>query len=144
MSLCCRNLEDSWVGPWRYLLLGEWSNHNVVNSVQKKLIRNLKSKCKIDVNDSVVKVILGSDGCAFESHECMLKLLLSKGCYINRGENCSDERCMISSNGPDKTGKLFDLCLELLQQAVGELEEEECSVREPIILVLDYEVQVCI
>jgi hypothetical protein len=38
--------------------------------------------------------------------------------------------------------KLSDLAVQLVYDAVNELQEEESTIREPVILVLDYEVQV--
>lgn len=53
-----RDLEDSWFGPWKFLLLGEWSGCEHQES-QKKLMHNLKVKCKVDAHESLTKVIVG-------------------------------------------------------------------------------------
>lgn len=127
---CIRSLEDSWLGPWKYILLGERSNCKSLDLVSKKLARSLKSKCKMDLNESLLKVILGAPNDAFEEEEFILQLCLRKGCYIGRIENC------------EKDEKLTGLALQLIREAVNELEGEGCMDREPIVLVLDFDVQV--
>ncbi|XP_030477632.1 separase isoform X2 [Cannabis sativa] len=120
-----RKVEDIWLGPWKYLLLGERSSCKRMETVQKKLTRYLKSKCKIDVNESVLKVILGVPSEAFEEEELISQLYLSKACYIGR-IGCE---------------KLSSLALEQICEAVKELESDGSMDRQPIVLILDSDVQ---
>lgn len=139
-----RNLEDSWLGPWKYVLLGEWSNRKRLDLVHKKLMCDLKSKCKLDVNESLLKVILGGSKYDFEGEACISQLCLRRGCYVGR-VGCFDEaKCGTSSNAFYGVGKQSELAFQLILEAMGELEGEDSVNREPIILVLDCEVQVCL
>ncbi|CAN6831412.1 unnamed protein product [Brassica oleracea] len=56
-----RNLEDTWLGPWRHLLLGESSNSKLHESTQKKLVEELRAKCNMEVNETLLKVFLGNE-----------------------------------------------------------------------------------
>ncbi|XP_058007009.1 separase isoform X2 [Hevea brasiliensis] len=128
-----RKLEDLWLGPWRYVLLGELSNCKHLGSVQKKLMHNLRSKCKVDVNESFLKVILGGGKYALDGGDFVADLVsLEKGCFIGRALY-SDETCQTLSNE-------FEGIQELLHDAVNELEVDSFN-REPVILVLDCDVQ---
>ncbi|XP_065870788.1 separase isoform X2 [Euphorbia lathyris] len=135
-----RKLEDVWFGPWRYVLLGELSNFKHLDSVQKKLVSNLKSKCKLDVSESILKVILGGGRYALDGEAFIFDLLLSrKGCFIGKGAYSEEEMCetLVKETGAQK---LSDLAIQLIYEAVNELEEDFVN-REPLILVLDSEVQ---
>ncbi|KAK9290720.1 hypothetical protein L1049_008894 [Liquidambar formosana] len=135
-----RDLEDSWLGPWKYLLLGEWSDCRRLDSIKKKLVHDLKCKYKVDVNESLLKGILGGAKYAFEKEECFSQIFLNKGCYIGRVRYHDGERCetLLDTCGVES---LSGLAFQLILEAANELEEEECVNREPIILVLDCEVQ---
>ncbi|KAE8727211.1 putative Kinetochore protein ndc80 [Hibiscus syriacus] len=92
------NLEDSWLGPWRHELLGDCLECENLNTVHKKLVRNLKSKCKVDINESYLKLVLGA-----------AKFYIEEVCLSKR--------------------------------LVNELHWEDTISREPIILILDLDVQ---
>ncbi|KAG8650212.1 hypothetical protein MANES_07G013200v8 [Manihot esculenta] len=135
-----RNLEDLWLGPWRFVLLGEFSNCKHLDSVQKKLIRNLKSKCKMDVNESFLKVILGGRY-ALDGGDFFADLVyLEKSCFIGKTLYSDEETCQTLYNEPEGIEKLSDLAIQLLHDALNELEEDSLN-REPIILVLDCDIQ---
>jgi separase len=139
-----RNLEDSWLGPWKYVLLGEWSNHKRLNLVHKKLMCDLKSKCKLDVNESLLKVILGCSKYDFEEEACISQLCPRRGCYVSRGGCFDKAKCGTSSNASYGVDQQSEFAFQLIQEAMSELEGEDSVNREPIILVLDCEVQVCL
>ncbi|CBI23880.3 unnamed protein product, partial [Vitis vinifera] len=140
-----RDLEDLWLGPWRYLLLGECLDCERLDLIHKKLVHDLKSKCKMDVNESLLKIILGSARYSHGREQCFLQLYLNKGCYIGRvGFYDEKTRCKVFSNPCDRVEKKSALANQLISGAAEELEEEESVNREPIILVLDCEVQVCL
>ncbi|KAK7839536.1 separase [Quercus suber] len=136
-----RNIEDSWLGPWKYLLLGEWSNRKRLDIVYKKLVHDLKSKCKLDVNESLLKVILGGSKYAFEGEACISQQCLRSGCYVGRVGYCNEAKFGTLSNASNGVDKQSELALQLIQDAANELEGEDSMNREPIILVLDCEVQ---
>ena len=122
------------------MLLGELSNSKHLDTVQKKLMRNLKSKCKVDANESFLKVILGGGKHVLDGEACVPDLFLKKGCCIGKALHSDDEICekFFEELGDQK---LSDLAVQLLHDAVNELEEDPLT-REPLILVLDFEVQV--
>ncbi|XVE94021.1 hypothetical protein REPUB_Repub01dG0244400 [Reevesia pubescens] len=129
------NLKDSWLGPWRHVLLGDCMNCKGFNTVHKKLVRDLKSKCKIDINESFLKLVLG--GAKFNVEEvCLSQQCLKKGCYAGLLEHHREENCR--SNGIDNVSALAS---QLIHEAVNELHVEDTITREPIILVLDSDVQ---
>lgn len=135
-----RTIEDSWLGPWKYILLGGWSNRKHVDSVLNTLVLNLKSKCKMDVNEGLLKIILeGSEDVlvGFDS-----KLYSRKGCFVGRARFYDKEKSNPFQNALNGVDKLSTLALKLIQDAKKELEGEDGTSREPIILVLDYDVQV--
>ncbi|KAF9685049.1 hypothetical protein SADUNF_Sadunf03G0013900 [Salix dunnii] len=134
-----RKIEDSWLGPWRYVLLGDWFNCSHLDSIMKKLMHDLKSKCKINTNESFLKVILQGARHSFNEEACILPIMsLKKGCFIAQPGYSEDKRCETFSEGAKK---LPDLAVQLVYEAVNELQDEESIIREPVILVLDYEVQ---
>ncbi|XP_059463278.1 separase isoform X5 [Corylus avellana] len=136
-----RNLEDSWFGPWKYVLLGEWSNCKRLDLVHKKLMCDLKSKCKLEVNESLLKVILGGSKYDFEEEACISQLCPRRGCYVGR-VGCFDKaKCGTSSNASYGVDQQSEFAFQLIQEAMSELEGEDSVKREPIILVLDCEVQ---
>ncbi|XP_050209368.1 separase isoform X2 [Mercurialis annua] len=135
-----RKLEDMWLGPLRYVLLGELSNPKHLDSVHKKLMRNLKSKCKFEANESFLKVILGGGNNLLDGEACISDLLfLKKGCFI-RNVLYSDEETSQILSKEFGAQKLSNMAIELLNEALNELEEDSVY-REPLILVLDIEVQ---
>ena len=109
----------------------------------KKLVHDLKSKCKINTNESFLKVILQGARHAFNEEACISSLMsLKKGCFIAQAGYSEEKRCEIFSEVSEGAKKLSDLAVQLVYDAVNELQEEESTIREPVILVLDYEVQV--
>jgi separase len=121
-----RNLEDLWFGPWKCLLLGELLNCKFFDRVLKNLVNDLKSKCKFDVNEGLLKIILGGT---------------MKDNYFAKGGYCGGARSGIFSNAAHKLMS-SEIAFELLTEAFNLLEVDDSMNREPVILVLDSEVQV--
>ncbi|KAJ7002733.1 separase [Populus alba x Populus x berolinensis] len=137
-----RKIEDSWLGPWRCVLLGDWFNCSRLDSIMKKLVHDLKSKCKINTNESFLKVILQGARHSFNEEACISSLMsLKKGCFIAQAGYSEEKRCETFSEVSEGAEKLSDLAAQFVYNAVNELQEEESTIREPVILVLDYEVQ---
>ncbi|CAL5425827.1 unnamed protein product [Camellia sinensis] len=137
-----RDLEDSWFGPIvQFLLLGEWSGCEHQES-QKKLMHNLKVKCKVDAHESLIKVNIGGAKHICEREESILQLILNKGCFIDGVGYCNQERWGTYADTSDVVESLSKKALKLILEAAREVEEEECLNREPVILVLDFDVQV--
>ncbi|KAG2240437.1 hypothetical protein Bca52824_090755 [Brassica carinata] len=138
-----RTLEASWLGPWRCLLLGDLSNFKLSDSVQKKLIKDLKSKCKMEVNEMLLKAILGGGMENFNGEACVAQLSLRNGCYVGRGGYLYEEdSCQTPTAAPNISESRHGLALQMIHEAATKLEkQDENENKEPIILVLDPEVQ---
>ncbi|KAL1201644.1 Separase [Cardamine amara subsp. amara] len=138
-----RDLEASWLGPWRSLLLGEWSNYKLPDSVQKRLLKDLRSKCKMEVNEMLLKVIFGGGTENFKGEACVAQLSLRNGCYVGRGGYLYEEdSCKTPTAESNTSESRHGLALQLIHEAASKLgQEDELENREPIILVLDPEVQ---
>ncbi|KAL0738807.1 hypothetical protein Bca4012_015017 [Brassica carinata] len=138
-----RNLEASWLGPWRCLLLGDLTNFKLPDSVQKKLVKDLKSKCKMEVNEMLLKVLLGGGVENIEGEACVAQLSLRNGCYVGRGGYLYEEdSCKTPTFAANTSESRHGLALQLIREAATKLEQHDgCDNREPIILVLDPEVQ---
>ncbi|EOA19088.1 hypothetical protein CARUB_v10007755mg [Capsella rubella] len=143
LGIFLRNLEASWLGPWRCLLLGEWSNYKLPDLVQKKLVNDLRSKCKMEVNEMLLKVILGGGTENYKGEACVAQLSLRNGCYVGRGGYLyEEESCKTPTAASNISESRHELALKLIHDAVTKLgQQDEHENREPIILVLDPEVQ---
>lgn len=139
-----RDMEDLWLGPWRHLLLGEHLDCEHLDLIHKKLVHDLKSKCKMHVNESLLKIILGSARYSQGREECFSQLYLNKGCYIcSVGFYNKKTMCEGFSDPSDRVEKRSALVKQLICGAAEEIGKEEGVNKEPVILVLDFEVQVC-
>ncbi|XP_071716106.1 separase [Rutidosis leptorrhynchoides] len=125
------DVESLWFGPWKHLLLGELSNQKQLDSVQKKLLKDLRSKCKLNVHEDIIKVVIGGGVHASQREECLGKIFLKKGCYIG-GRGCE-------SPG-EYSNSLSSVASELISNAVREIGDEDLD-REPVILVPDFDIQ---
>ncbi|PQM39259.1 separase [Prunus yedoensis var. nudiflora] len=77
----------------------------------------------------------------FEGGAYVSQLCFKKGCYIGKAGCSEEEKCLTSPGESNGIEKQSELAFQLIHEAVNEL-EGLCSVnREPIILVLDFEVQ---
>jgi len=141
LSSLTRNLEDLWFGSWKFLLLGEWSNCQFFDSVLKNLVNDLRSKCQLDVNEGLLKIILGGSKYVCEGKTLLSQLSSKKDCYIAKGGYCDGVTSGIFSNVANKLMS-SEVALELLNEALNVLEVDDSMNREPVILVLDPEVQV--
>ncbi|KAI3788961.1 hypothetical protein L2E82_01744 [Cichorium intybus] len=127
-----RDVEDLWFGPWKLLLLGECSDNKHLDSLQKKLMNDLKSESKIDVHESILKVIIGGGGHAASlQEEWLSESILKKGCFVG-GSKCHSHE---THHVPYPTKQ------DLILNAISEIGKEDLADRKPVILVLDFEIQ---
>lgn len=112
------------------------------DSVLKNLVNDLRSKCKLDVNEDLLKIILGGSKYVCEGKTLALQLCSKKDCYIAKVGYCDETRSGILLNAANESGMSSEVAFELLNEALNVLEVDDFVNREPIILVLDYEVQV--
>ncbi|XP_061337166.1 separase [Gastrolobium bilobum] len=141
LDILLRNLEDLWFGSWKCLLLGELLNCKNFESVQNSLVNDLRSKCKLDVNEGLLKIILGGSKYVCEGKTLVSQLCLKKDCYIAKVGYCNEARNGILLNAANGFGKSSDVAFQLLNEALNALEVDDSINREAIILVLDNEVQ---
>lgn len=120
-----RDIEDLWFGPWKHLLLGGLTDHKHIDFLEKKLRKDLKSKCKVDVREDIIKAVIRGGG---RQEECLSELIMKKGCHIG-GRECIND------------GSLSSLVSDLLLNAMHEIGEDYVD-REPVILVPDFDIQV--
>ncbi|XP_047307638.1 separase [Impatiens glandulifera] len=140
LSKLLRDIEDLWLGPWKCLLLGEWSNCKLLNPVEKKLMRDLKTKYKLDVHESLLKIILSGTKYYGGEIEGTLQLILNKGCFIGGlwpDELKNESLC----NKYGGTEELANMVSKLILEASQDLVTQESLTKEPLILVLDFEIQ---
>ncbi|XP_049936932.1 separase isoform X2 [Nymphaea colorata] len=135
-----RNIEESWFGPWKCLLLGDLVCCSSLDKVLKKLMANLRS-CNFEVNESLLRVVLSSASSVADPEACVSQLL-SYGGWLGFGDCCSRTkgRVLFPSSGSDEEESL-DASSQLILNALSELEEQPEAPREPFILVLDIDVQ---
>ncbi|KAF3789517.1 Separase [Nymphaea thermarum] len=135
-----RNIEESWFGPWKCLLLGDLVYCSSLDKVLKKLMANLRS-CNFEVNESLLRVVLSSASSVADPEACVSQLL-SYGGWLGFGDCCSRTkgRVLFPSSGSDEEESL-DASSQLILNALSELEEQPEAPREPFILVLDIDVQ---
>lgn len=134
-------MEELWLGPWTCLLLGEYSDLDYLSTVVTKVIKEMKHHYKVDANDMLVSAILGGSKSTVDAEACISQLILYKG-YFGRGGCCGEERLRAFSSGClEETRSMPESVYKLILETTVEIMEQ--ADREPVILVLDSDVQVC-
>ena len=137
-------MEESWFGAWRYLLLGQWLECEPLNSVVRELVQEVKLRYKYNVNEGILKLVLRGIKLANLENKGIPSLFLQKGCYIGCGEDHVQESCNLQNEACDGANYVPACIIELMLTAVDKLEAEYCTRREPVILVLESDVQVSV
>ncbi|KAL6633464.1 hypothetical protein ACP70R_026135 [Stipagrostis hirtigluma subsp. patula] len=131
------DMEESWLGPWKCLLLGHQSADQHIEAALSNIIPGLEREFKLEVNPALMKAILSGAASVDDMRECIYQLILYKG-YFGRGECCGKDRLRAFSSR-----QIDDYALETLkyqiENAVNELPRP--VHRDPVILVLDINVQ---
>lgn len=122
------------------ILLGEILNCQKFESRLYKAVDFVKMKCKVKINEDILKKILGSRKYDREGKTLDLQFCSEKHCYIAGVGYISKVESGILLIATD-TGAYRD-ALEYLNKTLDKLDVNDNSNRKPIILVLDYEVQV--
>jgi len=133
-----RDIEESWLGPWKCLLLGRQSANKHIEATLSSIVTSLKKEFDLKVNPALIKAILGGVASVDEVHKCLYQLILYKG-YFGCGECCEKGLTSLSSN------QINDESLDTLKKCLNENAVDgllESVDRSPVILVLDINVQV--
>ncbi|WOL20055.1 hypothetical protein Cni_G28857 [Canna indica] len=135
LNTLLRNVESSWLGPWSCLLLGERSVTQSTDIMVQKLISALKFQGVSEINYSLINAILNGSKSVADAESCICQLLLYKG-HFGCGACCGKERFRAFSASPQTAAE----CIHgLIKEALSE--HEEHVDREPVIIVLDSDVQ---
>jgi separase len=132
-----RNIEELWLGPWKCLLLGHQLADQHSEAVLENLISGLESEFKLEVDPALIKAILGGVASVDELKECVSQLISYKS-YFGRGGCCGGDRLRAFSCQTD--AEALTTLEHLCNGIVDELSEP--VDRNPVILVLDIDVQV--
>ena len=135
-------MEESWFGPWKFLLLGRGLDSEPLDSAVKELLHEIKVGLGSVVNESILKVVIGSIRSNNLEQERIPWHFLKKGCYISRVEDGNEDKCSSLDKAYDGADSVSGSLLELMVTTVNKLEAEYCTRREPVILVLDSDIQV--
>ncbi|KAF6163679.1 hypothetical protein GIB67_036139 [Kingdonia uniflora] len=136
-GLC--KIEATWLGPWKCMLLGEPLDCNHLDSVVSKLMSDMNYKSEFDAKENLLRVILGDTGSVSELQACVSQLYLNNGNLAKGGCILKETPCGFSSKVCE-VDNLSELRRELILEASRKLENIRIR-REPIIMVLDSEVQ---
>ncbi|XP_078151453.1 separase-like isoform X2 [Carex rostrata] len=138
LDLLLRNIDESWFGPWGCLLRGYPINDQNKELLVPTLINHLEPLINSEVNPSLVKAILGGSNSLEDAKVCISQLL-SYGGSFGQGGYCGEDRFRAFSVSRD-------LGSEIPKSIDRVLREAFCGPmlinREPVILVLDTDVQV--
>ncbi|KAF9612195.1 hypothetical protein IFM89_038453 [Coptis chinensis] len=103
-------IEESWLGPWKCLLLSEPLDSSCLDSVIRKMSFALKCKFDFYANESLLRVVLGGSRSVFEMEERSTHLFLHNGCLTKWG-SCPGKKYDLSSTAYDHaethSGKLL-------------------------------------
>ncbi|KAK8937771.1 hypothetical protein KSP40_PGU011782 [Platanthera guangdongensis] len=131
-------MEDEWIGPWGCLFLGERLDAESLEKLATKLSNCLKSQCDFEQNDNLIKVILSGAPSAVHAEACISQSLLYKG-FFGRGGCCGEQRFRAFTDRSEEIASIFASVHSLVLEAVC---EDMPIDRQPVILVLDNDVQV--
>ncbi|VFQ59063.1 unnamed protein product [Cuscuta campestris] len=134
LSKFLQDLEELWLGPWKYLLLGELSECELLDSLLMNLTKHLKLEYKVDVNMTLLKIVLGGATHAAEKGDCVSQLVSTNGCHI--GGECGRMPQTLS-----KICTYSEAVYKTILDAAAKLEDSGCLNRKPSILVLDFDLQ---
>ncbi|XP_074291735.1 separase-like [Silene latifolia] len=132
-----REMEESWFHQWKYLLLGRLLDAESLIPAMKKLMQEIKERFKLGVNESVLEMVMSGTKSTDLEKERIPMVFLEKGCYICSVKDCGEGRC----SGLDDVCAEADYILGSVFAAVNRHEVEYCTRRDPVVLVLDTNVQ---
>ncbi|KAG9135415.1 hypothetical protein Leryth_007169 [Lithospermum erythrorhizon] len=121
------NMEQLWLGPLKYLLSEEWPDFRDLDSLQKKLLDELGYNDEGDDCQTISKNSPGNAKYPLDKDDCFVQIILNGGVYVHKPSNTSTE-----------VESVFSSFLKTLSDTNQEI---NCIRGKPVMLVLDYEVQ---
>lgn len=106
-------------------------------------LSDLNCKSKFDINENLLKVIIGGSSSLADAEECFHQLFLYGG-YFGRGE-CAGEgrfRAFSTTSNSGEQSMNPAASFQLITEIFNIIHENSVD-RGPIILVLDADIQVC-
>lgn len=103
---------------------------------------DLNCKSKFDINENLLKVIIGGSSSLADAEECFRQLFLYGG-YFGRGE-CAREgrfRAFSTASNSGKQNMNLAACRQLIIETFNIVQEDSVD-RAPLMLVLDTDIQV--
>ena len=135
-------MQESWLGQWKFLLLGRWVDCEPLDSAVKELMHEIRVGHGSVVNESILKLVIGG----MKSHNLEQERIpwhfLKEGCYIDRVEDGDRDQCSSLGKAYDGADYVSGSFLKLMATTIKKFEAEYCTRREPVILVLDSDIQV--
>ncbi|KAI4304809.1 hypothetical protein MLD38_040275 [Melastoma candidum] len=122
-----RRLEEVWLGPWSCLLLGGRQNCEDITHVHKNMSREMRVKCNTEVESSLLGLVLEATTMRNGGEVVIPPLQSNCTCYIGKLDEHNE--------------KTDGLASHLICESLSELQIKQSINREPVILVLDWEVQ---
>lgn len=139
LNMFLKAMEDSWLGPWACLMLGERLDTYPLSAIIPKLKNELKHHCQVESSDSLISAVLNGSTSVSEAEACISQLMLYNG-YIGFGACCRDETLKASTTVCSKeTRTISESVHKLITEAISKFEQP--SDRDAVILVLDSDVQ---
>nr|GLL45584.1 separase [Ipomoea trifida] len=133
-----QDLEDFWLGPWRYLLLGELSECELQDSLLMDLADHMKLMNKEDVDMGLLNIVLGGANYAAKKGDCNLQLVLTNGSCIGGQGGYMPQPLSNSCTDSDTS---YEPVHKIILDFADKLEDSGCINRKPTILVLDFNLQ---
>lgn len=140
-----RSLEDSWLGPWIFVLIGEVLKWEQFDAVLERVVGFVKSDCKLNINKELLRIFLSaSEYYCGEENSIDSKLCSEKPCYIAGVGYVDKAMCGILpiSNGSSNMSAYEDAFKRLKKEFKEYAKMSRGMERKPIIFVLDCEVAV--
>ncbi|XP_020596720.1 separase-like, partial [Phalaenopsis equestris] len=130
-------MNHEWIGSWECLLLGEGLDAKSLKNFAEKLTNSLNSQCDFIFNDNLIKVILSGASSVLDAEACIFQSLLFNG-FFGWGGCSGMHKIKTFAYHNKRVRPILKSIKSLISKAVG---EGMNVIRQPIILVLDSDVQ---
>ncbi|XP_078444643.1 separase isoform X2 [Wolffia australiana] len=139
LDMFLRRMEDLWLGPWKCLFLGERDDKDL-EPLLVKLKSSLESECNLEASTDLLRVVVSGSSSVCNVEACISQMVQYKG-YLGRGMCCGTESFRIFSSGTDEASDTISDSIRSLILETSNSTLQEAVQREPIVLVLDSDLQ---